>query len=147
MPGNAQYPYFGIHAQCAVYGEACAGPENWNLYAQTNAGLAPVMKHIGECSRRSLDLRGIDGYVLHWGLPDALSSASTATATMTPPLTATLTPTVGTPTDAPTVAATPTASPTAADAPTATRTASPTDSPDPTATPTWGVLLLPMFWR
>lgn len=145
LPGQARYPYLGIHSQCAVYGEACAGPANWNLYAQTNAGLVPVMKHIGECSRRNLELSGIDGYVLHWGLPGELTTAPTRTMTAPPP--ATLTPTVGIPTDAPTLAVTPTASPTATDAPTATASATASATRTPTATPGRGVVWLPMVGR
>lgn len=145
LPGNARYPYLGIHTQCAVYGDACAGPANWNLYAQAGAEWVPVLKHIGECSRIGIGQTAVLNYVLDWGLPGELSAAPTAAATMTapPPATATVAPTVGIPTEAPThtVAPTATDAPTATNSPTATRTAA------PTATPARAALLLPMAWR
>lgn len=144
---NPRAPYLSIYSQCAINGTACAGPQNWQLYANTGAGMIHQAKHIGDCTRQYIDPVIAAGWVLAWGLPGELASAptaaATATATMTaPPASLTLTPTVGTPTEVPTTAA-----PTATDEPTATRSATATRTATATATPTRVGLLLPMLGR
>lgn len=139
---SAGSPYLTIQGECTVYESACAGPQNWQLYADTDAGLVHSHKHIGECSRYPLYTQTAMRWILAWGLPGELAAAPTAAtvaATMTAPpasptVTPTVTPTVGIPTAVPT-----TAVPTATSSPTTTRTA--------TATPTRAALLLPMVWR
>lgn len=142
---NPIAPYLSIYSQCAINDTACAGPENWNLYARTGAGLVHRHKHIGDCTRLYVEPAVSTTWVLAWGLPGELAAApttaATATATMTaPPASPTATPTVGTPTEVPTTAA-----PTATDEPTATRSATATATA--TATPTRPALLLPMLGR
>ena len=136
--------YLAFHSVCAVNPEACAGPENWQLYSVTGGDLTHRHKHITDCSQAQLWFGYGTDYVLDWGLPGALSAAPTAAATMTapPPPTATVTPTVGIPTEVPTTAA-----PTATDAPTATSSPTATRTATATATPTRAALLLPMLGR
>ena len=43
---SASAPYLTIQGECTVYESACAGPENWQLYADTDAGLQHTHKHL-----------------------------------------------------------------------------------------------------
>lgn len=149
MAEDRSYPVISFYSQCVLNGTACAGPENWNVYAVDGDGLLFAHKHIGDCSSYRMfawpALRG-KPHIVVWGLPGELTTP-TAASTMTPPPPATLTPTAPIPTDAPTVEVTPTASPTAPGVPPATLRASPTAAPSSTATPPRATLLLPLLWK
>lgn len=135
--------YLAFHSACALNGPACAGPENWQLYADTGAGLVHKHKHITDCSLARLWQGEATNWVLAWGLPGELAASptSTATTTMTAlPPTETLTPTAVPPTDPPTVTATMAPSPSATAEP-ATATGGATG----TASPAGGGLLLPLL--
>ena len=143
ITSNSGGSMLGIHSNCAINDEACAGPQNWQIYFRTYSRLIQVFKHIGDCSTHLLYRTSL-GWIITWGLPGELATPpAVATMTMTAaPVTAT-----GSPSATMTVAlpATATATPAELASSTATGAARATVTLTPTGTPTRGAVLLPML--
>lgn len=145
VTSNSGGSWLGIHSNCAINDEACAGPQNWQIYFRTDTRLIHVFKHIGDCSTHLLYRTSL-GWIITWGLPGELATPPVI-ATMTAPLvTATGSPSA-TMTVAPTATAagTPTITTAEPGLPTSTGTASATVVSEPTAMPTRVALLLPIL--
>ncbi len=137
VTSNSGGSMLGVHSSCAINDDACAGPQNWQIYFRTDTRLIQVFKHIGDCSSHLLYRTSL-GWIITWGLPGELATPP-AVATMTaPPVTATGIP-------SPTMTAAPTATaagtPTLVASPMATGTANVTATREPTGTASRLVLL------